>query len=576
LILSLLMLISSCRATDPAASTSPQSLSSSTTPAQSALAIISEDGFLPGEVLADLPVYPGATPTTFLNPGYGPPSPPLSCAGFYAGPLRPGYRSASAQYAVQAPEGDILSWYENELGRKGYRKSDESVWRTMTISGRRMAFFLPSQPLVSVEVHVYYVPSAMPAARVFEILVTYSVPLPKPPEEPLPSDIDSVKVTYLDCKVKTLTNRQDIMQLVNMVNALPVRPDYEILCPSGGPQTVFRLVFHSPSKGDITVTSILGGEEGGVNIDDYPILWDTHNLLREAVEQLLGEPGSVTITGPLTSSLSTTPSQSATTVTSGSIFQPGEVLAGLPVYPGATPTTFLNLDSGPPSLPAALYGYGLRRPGYESASAQYTVQATDSDILNWYTEKLETEGYRKYAGHSYGGGGTTKAGDIAFFLPSQPLVSVEIHVYDVPGNPVFELLVTYTLPLPKPDEEVLPSDTDSVEITYFGYSEDDLPRIKTLTDKRDVMQLVNMVNALPVRPDYVYMGSPMSGGPQTIFSLVFHSPSKGNITVSDIVGQGRTGIGIHISGFPILEDTYGLLLETIEQLLGVQSTYPAK
>ena len=271
---------------------------------------------------------------------------------------------------------------------------------------------------------------------------------------------------------------------------------------------------------------------------------------------------------------STGPAQSAAISEEG--FLPGEVLAGLPVYPGATPTTFLNPGYGPPSLPAALYGYGLRKPGYESASAQYTVQATFSDILNWYTEKLGAEGYRKYAGHSYGGGETTKAGDIAFFLPSQPLVSVEVHVYDVPGDPVFELLVTYTVPLPKPDEEALLSDIDSVEVTYFGYSEGDLPRIKILTNKRDVMQLVNMVNALPVRPDYIYFGDLLPDRSQTIFRLVFHSPSKGNITVSDIVGQGRTGIGIHISGFPILEDTHGLLLETIEQLLGVQSTYLAK
>jgi hypothetical protein len=287
-ILSLLILLSSC-STGTVTDTSPQGLPQSASSAQSAT--VSEDNFLPGEVLADLPVYPGATPTTLLNPGSGPPSFPLSSPA-YVGPLRYGYQSASAQYTVQATEGDILDWYVNELGRKGYRKSDEGgSGGVERIGVRKMGFFLPSQPLVSVQVHVYDVPDA----PVFEVLVTYSVPLPKSPEKALPSDIDSVEVTYFGYsesalpRVKTLTDRQAVMQLVNMVNALPVRPDYAYIGGpmSGGPQTIFSLVFHSPSKGDITVTSVLGFDETGVHVGDYPILEDVHNLLREAVEQVL-------------------------------------------------------------------------------------------------------------------------------------------------------------------------------------------------------------------------------------------------------------------------------------------------
>ncbi len=275
-ILILLIFFSSCRSTGPA---------------QSASTVISDGVFLPGVVLGSLPVYPGATPTTSVDSHYGPPSFPAS-QPIYTGPSRPGYQSASAQYTAQAAMGDILTWYAEELGREGYRKYHESVHGGKGSIGRTTAFFLPSQPLVSMEVHVYGVYGV--PDPVFEILITYSVPLPKPPEEALPSDIDSVKVTYFGYlegvlpRVKTLTDKQDVMQLVNMVNALPVRPDYATGGSTKGPETIFSLVFHSPSEGDITVTSILGGEETGVNIGDYPILEDTHNLLREAVKQVLG------------------------------------------------------------------------------------------------------------------------------------------------------------------------------------------------------------------------------------------------------------------------------------------------
>jgi len=262
------------------------------TPSPLATTVSSEHTFLPGLVLAELPVYPSSTPTTFFNSGTGPPSFPLSEPA-YASALRPGYQSASAQYTVQATDDDILSWYVNELGTNGYRKYSEGGFGGGTLSGHNMAFFLPSQPLVSVEVHVYDVPGA----PVFELLVTYSVPLPKPPEEKLPDDIESITVTYFSGvlpTVKILTNSQVVMQLVSMVNALPVRPDYAYtgLLTSGGPRTIFSLVFHSQSKGDITVSDIIGLQETGIHVDNYPILEDTHGLLQEAVEQILGSQGT--------------------------------------------------------------------------------------------------------------------------------------------------------------------------------------------------------------------------------------------------------------------------------------------
>jgi hypothetical protein len=281
-----LIILGSCGQAGPVMTASPQTPTPSATPPPLATTVSSDHNFLPGEVLADLPVYPGATPTTFFNSGTGPPSYPLSEPA-YASTLRPGYQSASAQFTVQATDENILSWYVNELGTEGYRNSFEERFGGGTISGQAITFFLPSQPLVSVEVHVYDVPGT----PVFELLVTYTVPLPKPPEEELPDDIDSIAMTYFSgnlTTVKTITDSQAVTQLVSMVNALPVRPDYVSSCGFGGPQTIFRLVFHSQSKGDITVSDIIGCGVTGIHIDNYPILEDTHGLLQEAVEQILG------------------------------------------------------------------------------------------------------------------------------------------------------------------------------------------------------------------------------------------------------------------------------------------------
>jgi hypothetical protein len=248
--------------------------------------------FLPGEVLAGLPVYPNATPTTYLNPGFGPPSFPSEQTLY--GSKIPGYQSASAEYTVTAVDADILDWYIAELGAQGYRHDGEDGGGNGTISTRSIAFYLPSQPLISVQVHVYF-SAGSSTPPVFELLVTNTVPLPKPTEEKLPDDINSVQLDYApdtaNAVVKTVTDAQSVKDLVNMVNNLPVRPDYIIL---GGPgllqQTLFlRLVFHSTSQGDITVTDVTFD---GIHFGEYPLLDDPHNLLQEAVKQVLGIPGN--------------------------------------------------------------------------------------------------------------------------------------------------------------------------------------------------------------------------------------------------------------------------------------------
>jgi hypothetical protein len=254
---------------------------------------------------------------------------------------------------------------------------------------------------------------------------------------------------------------------------------------------------------------------------------------------------------------------SATANVVGGPFIPGEVLAGVPVFPGATPTTSLRNDFGPPSYPSEipLYG-GDARPGYQSASAQYTADAAQETILGWYVSQLEILGYRH---HGEGGSGspTMTHHSIAFFLPSQPLVSVQVHVYNGNGSPatVIELLVTYTVPLPKPAGESLPDDIGSVTVAYLPGTGDAVT--KNITDALTVADLVGMVNALPVRPDYITTGpGPGWDGPYTLYTLVFHSASQGDLTVT-----GTTvPFGVHFGDYPVLDDPHQLLKEAVQLL----------
>jgi len=236
--------------------------------------------------MAMLPVYPGATPTTDFNPGFGPPSFPSEQPIYVSRP--PGYQSASAQYTTPATADDILNWYSTELGAVGYNHDGEDGGGNGTITTRSITFFLPSQPLVSVQVHVYTPGSS--TTPVFELLVTYTIPLPKPSAENLPSDIESVKIDYVPGTanevVKTFKDTQAIQSLVNLVNSLPVAPDYMRTGQFGvSPETLFSLTFHSNSQGNITITDVT---LEGIHFSDYPLLDDPHNLFQEAVLQMLG------------------------------------------------------------------------------------------------------------------------------------------------------------------------------------------------------------------------------------------------------------------------------------------------
>ena len=128
-----------------------------------------------------------------------------------------------------------MDWYLAELGALGYNNQGEDDGGNGTVTSRSVAFVLPSKPAVSVQFHVYTVSNSS-MALVFELLVTYTVPLPKPAAESIPDDIQSVKIDYLPSTAnevtKTFTDTKSINSLVTLVNNLPVSPDYAGVCRS--------------------------------------------------------------------------------------------------------------------------------------------------------------------------------------------------------------------------------------------------------------------------------------------------------------------------------------------------------
>jgi hypothetical protein len=271
-------------------------------------------------------------------------------------------------------------------------------------------------------------------------------------------------------------------------------------------------------------------------------------------------PGILDIADPLTPVTSPQPGAAV-----GSPFIPGEVMAALPVFPDASPTTYLDPGFGPPSFPSGQMIYGITAPGYQSASAQYTATASVADILDWYLAELGALGYTQQ-GEDDAGNGTVAERSVVFVLPSQSAVSVQVHVYTVSGSlrgPVFELLVIYTVPLPKPSAESLPGDIQNVKIDYYPGAANEV--VKTFTDAKTVNSLANEVNALPMAPD-VFRSMPIGISPQTLFTLTFHSKSQGDIVITDV-----TYDGIHFGDYPLLSDPNSFFQEAVAKMVGIQT-----
>jgi hypothetical protein len=271
-------------------------------------------------------------------------------------------------------------------------------------------------------------------------------------------------------------------------------------------------------------------------------------------------PGILDIADPLTPVTSPQPGAAV-----GSPFIPGEVMAALPVFPDASPTTYLDPGFGPPSFPSGQMIYGITAPGYQSASAQYTATASVADILDWYLAELGALGYTQQ-GEDDAGNGTVAERSVVFVLPSQSAVSVQVHVYTVSGSsrgPVFELLVIYTVPLPKPSAESLPGDIQNVKIDYYPGAANEV--VKTFTDAKTLNSLANEVNALPVAPD-VFRSMPIGISPQTLFTLTFHSKSQGDIMITDV-----TYDGIHFGDYPLLSDPNNFFQVAVAKIAGIQT-----
>jgi hypothetical protein len=83
-------------------------------------------------------------------------------------------------------------------------------------------------------------------------------------------------------------------------------------------------------------------------------------------------------------------------------------------------------------------------------------------------------------------------------------------------------------------------------------------------DTQTIQSLVNLVNSLPVAPDYVRTG-PIGVSPQTLVSLTFQSISQGNIMITDVTYEG-----IHFGAYPLLDAPHNLFQKAVEQMLGIQ------
>ncbi|MFC1946377.1 hypothetical protein ACFLXY_00500 [Chloroflexota bacterium] len=246
---------------------------------------ITTDGFTPEEILATLPVYPGSELSTYLESESIPRSTPLSTRTAYADPDEPKYRIASEEYKVSDSMGDVIDWYKAWLDDTGYHGDGESNWYKDEVAGRIISYYLPSHPYINIEVHAYT--GANLSLPVYKLMVVENVLLSLPYDEDLlPDDINRVTVKYDGYASRTITDQQTITELVALVNSLPVRPNYVFMGIHRGKETVFKLGFHSPLRGTITVTDLLGGENSGINIEGHPVLWDTHNILRDKVKDL--------------------------------------------------------------------------------------------------------------------------------------------------------------------------------------------------------------------------------------------------------------------------------------------------
>jgi len=200
---------------------------------------------------------------------------------------------ASRLFAVEAPGDQVLTWYRDTLTSMGYDAGGGGFGGDH--EGRHtteMSFYPPDNLTATVQVHVYHPAPNSRYPVVFEILATYLVPLPRPPEEYLPDDIIRVDVTfgsYGTTTTKEIADATTIQSLVSTVNRLPVLPDWGYMEPPSGCSNVgTTLVFHFQDGRTKKVRILREGCPSRVEFESYPYLHDARNVLSEAAQRAIG------------------------------------------------------------------------------------------------------------------------------------------------------------------------------------------------------------------------------------------------------------------------------------------------
>ncbi|MDP3063840.1 MAG: hypothetical protein Q8O40_11625 [Chloroflexota bacterium] len=253
---------------------------------------VAAEGFLPGQVISTLPIYPGALGSAEVHVGGGPPSFPSEMS-ICRGPKCPGLQIASAVFSVDATADEVFAWYQDKLTAMGYERRGGGF--AYLSDGRQKStavFISPDIITLTVQVHLYYKPDLAHSPTLFEVLVTYMAPLPRPAGSYLPPDVSRFDVTYSPggdslSTSKAITDSAVIRELVRIVNRMPVRADWLSWCsPDADSPPTATLVFQS--KAGTTTVSVIRGCPMRVEMAPYPDLQDSYNRLWDAVARLMG------------------------------------------------------------------------------------------------------------------------------------------------------------------------------------------------------------------------------------------------------------------------------------------------
>ncbi len=239
---------------------------------------------------------------------------------------------------------------------------------------------------------------------------------------------------------------------------------------------------------------------------------------------------------------------------------PEEILASLPVYPGSTPSTFMEENAIPREIPAQQTVTLNGEPQYRTASVEYKVNAGMDDIIEWYEEKFGEAGFHFEVGYTSGNSfGSVTSRVLKYWIPSQPAVSVEINTLPTGQilSSAYELIVSEDIRIARPyNDQLIPSDIERIEIEYMGYAP------LSVKDTYIIDGLSRMVNALPVDPGYARFG-PLPEPDIIEFTMVFYSITKGAITVIERNNQ------IYIEGHPVLWNTHSMLTSKVKEIVQI-------